>query len=47
MRFGAEFDNANRPLDYLPAIHTDDGDTHADVVLGNDPDEDVHPFSGH
>lgn len=45
VRFGAEFDNANRPLEYLPAIHTDDGDTHADVVLGNDPDEDVHPFS--
>ncbi len=46
VRFGAEFDNANRPLEYLPAIHTDDGDTHADVVLGVDPDEDTHPFPG-
>ena len=46
VRFGTQFDNADHPLEYLPAIHTDDGDTHANVIEGVDADEDTHVVPG-
>lgn len=45
-KFGTQFDNADHPLQSLPAIHSATGATATEVVSGVDRDEEVHPLDG-